>query len=263
VWPTFDSYLLAVHLRRGKVVRAYAEPLIIESYTPKGLTGELADYVAREAAGREPGSFLVEDGAMEVDLRGTALRSDRPMPLRADSADGDIFRLGKGCYLSGFRGPGRVQPGRDLLWVGSFEDEVASAAFPRAAPLWDFDGLDRSAGAAFAYRGDAGARLRRGSEDLADAVLTPLHRFLVQPGTQLSVTGRVRSSRSAGVKLQMSWYPDTEGPSSNQTVVSLGGDRARWRPFRLDVTVPPGAVAGGLYLRLAPPERGQRDRGLR
>src|SRR6185295_18176009 len=60
VWPSFETYMFAVYLREGKIVRAYAEPLIIDGYLPHGLTDELADYVVRGAAGREPGPFIME-----------------------------------------------------------------------------------------------------------------------------------------------------------------------------------------------------------
>jgi poly-gamma-glutamate synthesis protein (capsule biosynthesis protein) len=47
LWPTFESYLLTVYLRDGKVIRALVDPLMIEDYMPHGITGELADYVVQ------------------------------------------------------------------------------------------------------------------------------------------------------------------------------------------------------------------------
>ena len=68
VWPSLESYMLAVYLREGQVVRAYIEPLLLDGFVPHGVTGELADYVARGAAGREAGPFIMESGSMEVDF---------------------------------------------------------------------------------------------------------------------------------------------------------------------------------------------------
>jgi poly-gamma-glutamate synthesis protein (capsule biosynthesis protein) len=77
VWPTFQSYVLAVHMRGDEVVRAYAEPIMLEGYISKGLTGGLAEYVVREGAGREVGPFIMEAGAVEVDIGGRATFTER------------------------------------------------------------------------------------------------------------------------------------------------------------------------------------------
>ncbi len=253
VWPTFESYLLTVDIRRGQAVRAYVEPLMIEGYEPKGLTGGLADYVARGAAGRESGPFRIEDGAMEVDIDGVAEHRDTSASLDGGSEAGTIFRLDQGSWMSDFSGTGDVRLGRDLLWVGSFEDEEVDTQ-TRGGALWDLESDYVRVGSSYAYEGNQGARIQRKNGDRADAVLTPLHRIPVEPGQELSVTGMVRADANADLSLQLGWYPDMKGPSVTQTTVPinvLSGNE--WVPFRADVTVPENAVAIGLFLRLAPP----------
>lgn len=256
LWPTFESYLLAVHLRRGEVVRVYVEPLMIEGYLPKGLTGGLADFVARGAAGRELGPFIIEDGAMEIDIDGLAARHDVARPLNGGSGAGTIFHLDEGRWVSGFSGAGDIRLGRDLLWVGSFEDEDVDAQYQEGA-LWDLEGPDKRIGTEYAYEGDVGARIQRSSGNKSDIVLTPLHRILVEPSTKLSVVGMACTGRNANLSLQLSWYPDTRGASDTQTIepIVVKSDDA-WEPFRVDVTVPSNAVAIGLFLRLKPPLNG-------
>lgn len=253
VWPTFESYVLRVDLRRGQVVNAYTEPLMIESFQPQGLTGGLADHVAREAAGNAPGPFLVEDGAMEVDVDGRAITHAVRTPLQGKPPAGTIFRLNEGSWVSGFSGMGSIRLGRDLLWVGSFEDEDVDPHHLGGA-LWDLHGEGKQAGPESAYEGDFGARLQRDYENREDVILTPLHRMLIGPREHVSVVGMVRAPAEAEVSLQLSWYPDTKGPSSSQTIVPLTtrSDNA-WQPFRVDVTTPANVVAVGLYLRLKPP----------
>ena len=253
VWPTFESYVLRVELRRGQVVNAYTEPLMIESYQPEGLTGGLADHVAREAAGNAPGPFLIEDGAMEVDVHGHATPHAVRMLLEGKLPTGTIFGLDEGSWISGFSGAGSIRLGRDLLWVGSFEDEDVDP-YNLGGALWDLHGEDKQVGPESAYDGDFGARLQRDYENSEDVILTPLHRILIEPKEEVSVVGMVRAPTEADVRLQLSWYPDTEGPSSSQTIVpiTVRSDNT-WQSFRVDVTTPANVVAIGLYLRLQPP----------
>jgi poly-gamma-glutamate synthesis protein (capsule biosynthesis protein) len=257
VWPTFESYLLTVDVRHGRVVRAYVEPLMIEGYKPKGLTGELADYVARGAAGRERGPFQVEDGAMEVDVSGAAERQDVSASLDGGSGLGTTFRMGEGSWVSDFSGAGDIQLGRDLLWTGSFEDEDVDAQ-TRGGALWKLESEYVKVGPQYAYEGNAGARIERESQQSTDGLLTPLHRIPVESGKKLSVVGMVRRGTNADVSMKLGWYSGTKGPSATQTSVPLdAGSEDEWVPFRVDVTVPKNAVAMGLYLRLKPPSSDQ------
>ena len=253
VWSTFETYLLAVHVRRGEVIRAYVEPLLIEGYLPKGVTGGLADYVARGAAGRASGPFVLENGAMEVDIPATATREEVALPLQSESAVGNIYKLNDDWWVSNYSGAGRIQLGRDLLWVGSFEDEDVDTEQPEQL-LWNLDPPDKYIGSAYAFTGNAGVRLQRGARSSTDVILMPIHRIAVQPETELSVVGRVRATMVANLEIQLSWYPDTSGPSTTQTVqpILIDSDN-RWQAFRFDLNVPADCVAVGLFLRLSPP----------
>jgi poly-gamma-glutamate synthesis protein (capsule biosynthesis protein) len=252
VWPTFESYILRVELRRGQVINAYAEPLRIESFMPEGLTGELADHVAREAAGNAPGPLLLEDGAAVIDVGGRATPRAVRMPLEGELPTGTIFRLDEGSWVSSFSGAGRIRLGRDLLWVGSFEDEDVDP-YNLGGALWDLHG-DTRVESKSAYDGAFGARLQRDYTNSEDAILTPLHRILIEPNEDVSVVGMVRASTNADLSLQLSWYSDTKGPSSSQTIVPLNArSDNEWQPFRVDVTTPANLAAIGLYLRLKPP----------
>ena len=252
VWPTFESYVLRVDVRRGQVIRAYAEPLMIEGFRPEGLTGGLADHAAREAAGRTPGPFVIEDGAMEVDIKGRATRRVIEAQLDGGSPAGTILDLDEGSWISDFSGAGRLQLGRDLLWAGSFEDESVDA-HDLGGALWDLHGEHKRVGSEYAYEGDVGARIEREYNDRDDAALTPLHRILAKPDQEISVVGMVRTRADANAYLQLGWYPDTKGPSATKTIVPIdAASGSSWQPFRVDVTTPAEAVAIGLYLRLKP-----------
>ena len=256
VWPSLESYMLSVYLREGKVIRAYVEPLIIDGFLPHGLTDELADYVVRGAAGREPGPFIMESGAMEVDLDGRAIQKAYTQAMDVGSEAGEIITLPQAQWISDFRGTGKLLLGRDLLWVGGFEnDEVDSAS--RGGPLWDLNMGSVQVGQDYAYEGETGIRLARGASNISDSVTTNLHRLLIDPYANLSITGMVRINPGVMAVAQLSWYKATSGPSFLKTTQPIEVQSyGTWQPFRFDVQAPKDAVALGVYLRLIPPDKG-------
>jgi poly-gamma-glutamate synthesis protein (capsule biosynthesis protein) len=256
IWPALKSYLLAVYLREGKVIRAYIEPLLIDGFVPHGVTNQLADYVVRDAAGLQPGPFIMESGAMEVDLDGHALQRTYTESMDGGSAPGEIIAIPQSQWISDFKGTGKLLLGRDLLWVGGFEnDEIDSAS--HGALLWDLESGRIRIGRDYAYEGEIGIRLTSDVNDINDAVTTNLHRVWVDRYTNLSITGMVRLYQGVVSQIQLSWYSATSGPSFLKDVqpIEVQSD-GNWQPFRLDVPVPSKAVALGLYLRLKPPDKG-------
>jgi poly-gamma-glutamate synthesis protein (capsule biosynthesis protein) len=232
------------------------EPLIIDGFLPHGLTDELADYVVRGAAGRNPGPFVMESGAMEVDLEGRALQARYTQTVDSGSDSGTIIPVPQALWISGFKGTGNVLLGRDLLWVGGFENDEVDSAF-HAAPLWNLDLGNIQIGQEYAYEGKIGIRLTRAASSVHDAVTTNIHRVLVEPFTNLTITGMIRIHQGVPAYVQLSWYEATFGPSFLKTIepIEVQADDT-WQPFRLDVRVPKNAVALGVYLRLSPPDKG-------
>lgn len=279
VWPTFQSYVLAVHVRRGEIVRAYLEPMMIDEYVAHGVGAGLADYVARTATGSSRGPFVVEDGAVELDLGGRSRPSLVPVELTG-SQTGRIAEIGDGWLLEQ-ADSATSQFGTDLMWVGDFEDDVLADG---PGPLWT-EGVDNQVVLDPAPDRGYTYQLRRDDGNEDPVVGSPIHRILLtNPGSvglrratsqlededpeatappaagatladaQVSLTGLLRMDPSARVEVQLSWYPDTRGPSSSQTVQMVkGGADGTWQPLRLDVAVPPDAVAVGVFVRLLPP----------
>lgn len=253
VWPTFESYIVTVNIRDGKLIRAYTEPLLIENYVPHGVVASAADLVAREAAGQEPGPWVMEDGSVEA-LLGSRAASQQTATTRVTIDEPGLYELPDGVAASSRVIGGRLDPGRDLLWVGGFEDEDVGESWGDG-PLWNVTSPDVAIRQDAALDGSFGARLRRASSNCSDVFLSPIHRILVDPGTRLSVVGALRSRGGGDVTVQLSWYPDTKGASREQTLVNIP-DRQSWKDFIVDTVVPDYAVAVGLYVRLAPPVSG-------
>jgi len=255
VWPTFESYLLTVYLRDGKIIRAFVDPLMIKDYVPHGLTGEQADYILRSAAS-SAGPFAMEGGVMEVDTDQRAIQNVYTRSLDGGPEPGQIIAIPRSQWVSDFKGTGRLLPGRDLLWVGGFENgEVDNAS--RGAPLWDLTKDSVQVGQEYAYEGDAGIRLTRTGSNLGDAVTSHLHRILIDPETQLSVTGMLRVNPGATILMQISWYTDNSGPSYQQMTEPIRVQSYdQWQSFRFDMQAPSEAAAVQIFLRLVPPAQG-------
>jgi hypothetical protein len=117
------------------------------------------------------------------------------------------------------------------LWVGSFEDEIADEQHQGGA-LWGFTGVDKLKGADYAYEGKVGARLQRKGFNESDVILSPLHRILVDSGSELSIVGMMRSRTDVQSNLQISWYSYTKGKSQAQQIqpIVVKQDQT-WRLF--------------------------------
>ena len=255
VWPTFETYLLTVYLRDGKVIRAYVDPLMLKDYIPHGLTGGQADHVIRIAASLT-GPFVMENGTLEVDVEQHAIQKTYLRVLDGGSEPGQIIDIPELQWLSGFQGAGKLLLGRDLLWIGGFENsEVGSRSLN--APLWEQMKDSVQVGKDFAYEGNSGIRLTRSGSNLNDVVTSHLHRLLINQDSKLSITGMMRASQGAIALMQIGWYSDNRGPSFLQTTEPVEAKKYnQWQPFRIDIQAPPEAVAVQVFLRLTPPAQG-------
>jgi poly-gamma-glutamate synthesis protein (capsule biosynthesis protein) len=252
VWPTFEAYMLTVYVQDGKVIRAHVDPLMIENYVPHGIAGEQAEHVIRNAVSRA-GPFVMENGAMEVDIDQRTIQNTYPHFFDGGQEPGQIISIPASQWISGFAGTGKLILGRDLLWIGGFENEQVDNA-SRGAPLWDLTKESILVGRDYAYEGNSGIRLTRSASNSNDAVTSHLHRVLVEPGTKISIIGMMRVSQGANVLIQTSWYPDSRGPSSIQTTEAIPVQiYDQWQSFRFDIQVPNAAIALNVFLRLIPP----------
>jgi poly-gamma-glutamate synthesis protein (capsule biosynthesis protein) len=172
------------------------------------------------------------------------------------SDPGKIISVPQAQWISDFQGKGKLLLGRDLLWVGSFENsEVDSASYD--PPLWDLSQGGVQVGQDYAYEGKTGIRLTRGGSNIEDVVTTNIHRILTDPGANLSITGMMRASLGAPVFMQISWYSDTLGPSFLKAAEPVSvKSYDEWQSFRFDTQVPSDAVAMQIFLRLTPPAQG-------
>jgi hypothetical protein len=241
MWPTFESYVLKVAVRQGRVVSAWLEPVRIQRYQPTGLYGADADWVARGALARSEGAWVAEAGSLWLDSTGKARATTIP------AGAGQLTRLRSGCAAGA---------ARELLWTGDFEPGDVHTAGP--APLWNVTGRDayRQLDSDAARDSARGVLLHRADRHAADVLLNPLHRIPVRPGDRLTLLVDHRSLfGTPDAAVQLSWYNDIVGGSQEQTTVRLP-DRDGWATSRIDVTAPARARAVLPFVRLRPPDSG-------
>jgi hypothetical protein len=116
-------------------------------------------------------------------------------------------------------------------------------------PLWkQSETASLQVGSDFAYKSQVGIRLLRGEINQTDALTTHLHRILVKPGGDLTISGMVRGSKGSLISLQISWYPDTVGSSTVKIIEPLVvKEIGVWQPFQLDIQVPSDILALGVF----------------
>lgn len=255
IWPSLESYLFTVYVRDGKVIRAFIEPLLLHENIARGITDDLADYVARDAAGLEAGPFILESGAMEVDINQASVQVSKSITL--DGGFGTLIQIPNGQWISAFEGNGELMLGRDLLWVGGFENNMVDE-IPGFLPLWEQANMHGLAvGPEFSYQGQSGLRLIRMDINQRDIVSSNLHRIPVTAGAPITIVGMYRASADAKPSLQVNWYPNTAAPPYSQIIEPLIVDSAgTWRHFQLHLKVPADTKAMKAFLKLSPPAAG-------
>ncbi len=264
IWQTFPGYVFRAELRQGEVVRAYAEPIVVANYQPRGLTGNGAAHVQRIAAGLGGPEVVMEDGAIEIDLDGVAEVERSTVEVAAP--DGRLLRIAAGVEVVGVEVIGGDTParlGRDILRVGDFEDHQIGEDDSQYS-FWELQ-PGRNIGAGLGRHDTAGAQITRTADNESDAYFNPRHRILLNASTELTFTGWISADEGAEVVAELSWYPDTTGPSTERTTetIEVGEQRADgWAPFRVDANAPKDAIAVGAFLRLRPPSAGRHTLGI-
>jgi len=257
LWPALESTLLELHLRRGAVVRALAEPLLLHRFRPYAPVGPLADAMGRGALARAGGGAYLESGTLELDWAGRRRRRRWPLRLEGSLAQGSLFQSAPGVWLEQTGGPGQLEGGRDLLWVGDFEDGAVGVP-PGTGMLWKLAPPDKALDPRAAASGNWGVRLGRSPANRSPVVLSPLHRIPVEPGQRLTLLGWIRGTLPSRARLRVGWYAARRGASQAriERPLSLAGPR-HWTPVRWDLTVPRFSVALGLNVVLDPPAAGR------
>ncbi|WP_115865168.1 CapA family protein [Halorussus litoreus] len=250
LWPTFPSYVLSVHVTADGVTRAYADPLLLKGYVPKGVVGKPREWQLRETAALSADDFSLSGASLEYV---TGDETTTRTVTRTLDGDGTIYTRNVGWVTRVVDREKSVELGRDLLPTGTFDDPDVDDE-RHEGPLWRFSRGADSNGPEFGYDGSGGVRLSRTADNSQRSILTTTERVPVTGPTTL--LGRYRHETDARLELLVRWYESTS--SSALESVSTDLDRtAGWERIEWSSSIPENATHVRFYFRLYPPDDGE------
>lgn len=253
-WETLRSYVLNVEIDANGVERVSIEPILLEGYIPKGVTGEPRREIIRETAGLSSDEFAVLDDVLEdpAQLPDRSVAPDDPFVIESEGA---IHERVSGALDEIVSHTGTVRVGRDRLLTGEFKDPIVDNQRYEGA-LWRYGrGSTPTTGAGLGFDGSGGARLSRRADNEDRAFLSPRHRLRVHE-EQYTLTTRYRSNADEYAEILVSWYDDRSGNSFTSTAQGLPDTDGDWTRFTLDLQAPANASHVDVFAFLEPPEDG-------
>ncbi|MEC7242732.1 MAG: CapA family protein [Myxococcota bacterium] len=236
LWSTLSSGVLQldVEAETGSIHRATFEPLLIQNYSPVGIRGPVQDNIARELAARSGFPSVVDDGSLEIDLRGTSILSQSQERFEHQGGWSEPLDL-EGDWINSPEVGGRARVGRDLLLgAGAFEDVEATSGCA-STPLWNLDDPRSEAHSDAANQGSFGIRSEVSRYSVEDATSRPQHRIPIDRERSITLSGWIRGTGPGVAEIR--FYSDTSSSSIATHRVSIE-TQEDWSRFQIDTFVP-------------------------
>jgi poly-gamma-glutamate capsule biosynthesis protein CapA/YwtB (metallophosphatase superfamily) len=253
---TWAGAVLRVEMTAGPApLRSFAfDPIMLEDYVPYPTTGRVARSIIRylgEISAPYGVTVVEEQGRGRILLSSaTSLKSVERYGTRAPIPEivggGATVNLedllGPGTYLSSVEGDG-VSLGRDVLYVGSFENELVGSPYEHA------DGWNVVSEAQHIVTQDArdGTRALQICRDITAPATSGLYsagRHEIPPGRTYSLCGCLRGSDMAEARASIVYWDtiatDAQPIASHRIVTRKAG--SDWGCFCGSSTPPPRAV---------------------
>lgn len=289
-WETLQSYVLTVDVTADGVLAARIEPLLLEGYVPKGVTGQPNRSIRWATAGRSGDRFSLNAGGLEY----VAAETPDPRSETVSISGSDAIYARREGWLesveSGDEGAeggedetdgNTVRVGRNRLLTGDFGDTVVDEQ-RYEGPLWRFGRDGDSSGSGIGVDdgdgGDGGVRLTRAVDDVDRALLSPRHRLPISDDSSaFTLIGRYRFDRTGEsdgstddgdgddadgdsddppLEIRCSWYDDTVGGSFEHRSLRPDATDGDWERLRVDLEPPTDATHVDLFAWLSPPADG-------
>jgi poly-gamma-glutamate capsule biosynthesis protein CapA/YwtB (metallophosphatase superfamily) len=249
LWETLRSYVLTVDVGPEGVRRASVEPVVLDGYVPKGVTGEPRGAILRETAGLSSETFSLRGSALDA----VAGASTEPRTETVEfDGEGSIYARESG-WIGDLETDGTARLGRDRLPTGQFEESTVDEE--RAGGLlWRYGRGSTPTIPPSGVEGNGSARLSRHVDNTQRKALTPRHRLPIREGT-FTFTGRYRFNGEAGAELLVAWYDDGKGESFAGERYDLSDTGREWRRLTRHLDAPERATHVDVFAFLSPPER--------
>jgi len=247
LWETLRSYWLVAHVDGDGVRRVLLEPILLEGYVPKGVSGTVREKLGWDTAALSTGVFR----------DGTAIRAGQidaatgPSPSEETLEGPDAtFRRDVGGHTEVIESTGTVEVGRDRLYTGSFENMLVDDG-QYTAPLWRLSRTPSATGESVG-RDSGGVRVTSYRRNTRRSILTPASRVPVK-GSSYTLTGWFRSDAESDAQLLIPWYEAASGSSFARDLLELSPTDDEWEPFRTRVQPPNSASFVNVFAFLSPP----------
>lgn len=243
LWTTYRSMLLQVDVSPDGVRAARVEPILIEGYVPRGVTGTLRRRLTWELAGYSDDSFSIEGDTLTWLPDG-----DRPDETSL-TLEGGVQRRNQGWITES---PESVQVGRERFITSSFDDhDVDSDRYE--GTLWRYGRSPREKEQPLGRDGSGGVELVRVRANENRALLSPWNRIPVD-NEELGLSGTYRTNADGQLRLLVSWFDDTSGGSFQRQESELPSTDREWHEFSRELQRPDGATHLDVFVFLEPPE---------
>jgi len=243
LWATYRSFVLQVTATPDGIQSARAEPILIDGYVPRGVTGPLRERLTWELAGLSDDSFMITDDTL-------VYQPDDERPASEQlTLNGGVQHRVRGWVTDS---DDSVQLGRERFLTGSFDDhDVDSDAYE--GTLWRYGRESRSTDQPIGQDGSGGIELVRVQANENRALLSPWNRLPVS-NEEFTLSGTYRTNADGELRLLVSWYNDTSGSSFQSQEMSLASTEREWADFSLELERPDGATHIDVFLFLNPPD---------
>lgn len=263
---TFPSMVLQARVEAAGITGYTVTPVYIDDYIPLRAGGELGLYILDDLAmkSRALGTVLVVDrsavtATILLDTLALTPRTvNRTVSLPLHQSGGmwvsQPFRLPRSGSLqsvavAGTPGAWSVRAGREVLWMGNFEDEGCS--------LWELETTDETPDTGATHGGHRSLRQRRSAG--AGSLITSLEKRLkTGGGLQYSLCCWIKSSNSSETGVDLLLY-DTRTGFSEIGSGNLGDDvvgTTDWTFYAADLAAPAGTAFLDVELRSSGPVAG-------
>ena len=267
---TLLSHIIVCDISEDKISKARGYPIYIENYTPKLLTGDVANrFIRHISEASRNGSTLIESKLPSdllvypyeykeyISLNNQHKTLKKYIKKTIEISDKgyaivDLRSLSPSQYSLSHLSNAQnntlsFQMGRDLLWFGSFEDmSVDQTHF--ANSIWNFS--DALASSAIAHTGKASAHIYRNQSHRSDALLYFGRRIRVigdardHPNKDLSFFGYFKGNSSRPFSIESKYYASIEEKAfGSQMLFEEEGGTFDWKPFEAPLAMPKDTVS--------------------